>query len=340
MPFARTRQATRQAVLAGIAVAASTFASAQQPALPAYSPQPLRAGVIRSMGDAAMRKTMSAWEQAFRKYHPEITFEDNLLGTATSMAGIITNSSDLSLMGRPASVNEIIGFEWVFRVKPLGIQVMNGGLEGEGNSPALAVFVSRSNPLRQITMAQLNAILGCPEHTGQPVTWSLAGADGEWSSKPVHAFLFDDQTGTGAFLQQAILGTGDCWNWDVVKEFKDRRAGDKDETAASQIVQALERDPNGLAVSTLGYAGPSVRALPVALSGEAIPLTPENITSEKYPLRRGVYIYVNRAKDKPLDAKVSEFLRFVLSSEGQSLVAAQGDFLPLNGETALERKEA
>src|SRR5260370_39790466 len=101
-----------------------------------------------------MRSTMTAWERAFRIYHPEITFQDTLLGTATSMAGIITSTSDLSLMGRPATVNEVIGFEWVFRVKPLGIQVMNGGLLAEGKTPALAVFVSRRNPVPQLNRAQ------------------------------------------------------------------------------------------------------------------------------------------------------------------------------------------
>ena len=287
-----------------------------------------------------MAGTMTAWEQAFRKYHPEITFEDTLLGTATGMAGIITSTSDLSLMGRPATVNEIIGFEWVFRVKPLGIQVMNGGMQGEGKSPALAAFVSRDNPIREISLAQLAAVLGCPANSKQPVTWAVAGVGGAWKDKRVHAYLYDNQTGTGAFLQQAVEGPKDCWNWDIVREFKDKTREDGSTyPAGQQIADALKRDPDGLAISTLGYADAGIKALPLAGSGVAVALTSATVTAGSYPLARGLYVYINRAKDKPVDPKIAEFLRFVLSAEGQALVERQGDYLPLNATLAGEQRK-
>lgn len=294
---------------------------------PIYVPAQVQSGTIRSWGDDAMAGTMKAWEDGFRKYHPEIKFEDTLLGTATGMAGIITGTSDLSLMGRPATVNELIGFEWVFRVKPLGIQVMSGGLRGEGKSPALAVFVSRENPVRQISITQLAEMLGCPVNLNRRVTWGIVGAKGAWQDRPVHAFVYDDQTGTGAFLQRAVQGVKDCWNWDLVREFREEKSINGPVVpAAQQIVDALRRDPDGLAVATLEYAGPEVR--PVSVDGLA--LTRANVVEGRYPLRRGVYIYLNREKGKPVDAKVAEFLRFVLSREGQALVDVRGDYLPLN----------
>jgi phosphate transport system substrate-binding protein len=328
-------------VLAGaLALAACSAARAQTTALPEYSPAPLQAGVIRSWGDKEMRGTMSAWEQAFRKVHPEITFQDTLLGSATGMAGIITNTSDLSVMGRPVTVNEVIGFEWVHRVKPLGIRVMNGSLQAEGKSPALAALVSRANPVQQISMAQLAAILGCPADAKQPVTWAMAGVTGAWSRRPIHAFVYDDQTGTGAFLQQAVQGTKDCWNWEIVREFKDRTLDGRVYPAARQIADALQRDPDGLAIATLSEVSPQTKALPLAGGAQAVTLAPESVTSDAYPLARGVYIYIHRAADKPVDPKVSEFLRFILSREGQELVERQGDYLPLNATAALaERKK-
>jgi phosphate transport system substrate-binding protein len=239
-------------------------------------------------------------------------------------------------MGRQATVNEVIGFEWVFRVKPLGIQVINGGLRGEGESPALAVFVSRENPVRQISMAQLAEILGCPADPKRPVTWAMAGAEGAWKNRPVHAFVYDDQTGTGAFLQKAVQGAKDCWNWDVVREFKDEKRGDGSVVpAAQQILDALRHDPQGLAVGTLEYAGPEVKVVPLG----GVNLTRASVVEETYPLRRAVYVYLNRAKDKPVDGKVAEFLRFVLSRDGQALVNGAGDYLPLNAmEVAAQRK--
>ena len=313
--------------------------AAQQTALPTYSPVPIEGrGIIRSWGDDAMRGTMITWEQAFRRYHPEITFEDTLLGTATGMAGIITGTSDLSLMGRPVTVNEVIGFEWVFRTKPLGIQVMNGSLEAEGKTPALAVFVSRSNPVQQLSVSQLAAILGCPVNPKEPVTWAIAGVGGAWRNRRIHAFLYDNQTGTGAFLQRAIQGPKDCWNWDIVREYKDKTRRDGSEyPAAQQIVDALKHDPDGIAISTLSYADPGIKVLPLAGLATAVPLTRETVISSGYPLARGVYIYINRGKDRPVDPKVKEFLRFILSREGQSVVQDEGDYLPLNPSTAVDQ---
>jgi phosphate transport system substrate-binding protein len=224
------------------------------------------------------------------------------------------------------------------RAKPLGIQVMNGSLHAEGKTPALAVFVSRSNPVRQLSMSQLARILGCPVDPKEPVTWALAGAEGVWRNRRIHAFLYDDQTGTGAFLQRAIQGTKDCWNWGIVREFKDTTHPDGSAyPAAQQIVDALKHDVDGLAISTLGYADPKIKALPLAASGAAVPLTRETVTSCSYPLGRGVYVYINRGKDQPVDPKVKEFLRFILSREGQALVQNQDDYLPLDSTTAQEQ---
>lgn len=218
--------------------------------------------------------------------------------------------------------------------------MINGSTQGEGKSPALAVFVSRDNPIQQISIAQLAAIFGCPANSSQPVTWAAAGAEGDWKDKRVHGYLYDDQTGTGAFLQQAVQGTRDCWNWDIVREFKDKTREDGSAYPAGlQIADTLKRDPDGLAISTLGYASPAIKALPVTGSGTAVSLTPEAITMGSYPLARGVYIYINRAKDKPVDPKVAEFLRFVLSAEGQALVEREGDYLPLNATVAGEQRK-
>ncbi len=316
----------------------SALCAGQQVQLPSYSPAPLDEGVVRSWGDDAMRGTMLGWEAAFRKYHPEITFVDTLYGTGTGMAGIITGVSDLSLMGRPVTVNEVIGFEWVRRAKPLGIQVVTGGLAGDGKSPALAVFVSARNPVNQISMAQLATILGCPSDSRTPPTWSMAGAQGSWANKPVHAYVFDSGTGTGAFLQQAVQGAKDCWNWSMVDEFKDiGRADGSNYSAAQQTLDALRRDPSGLAISSAGLAQDGVKLLALGGRGSAINPTPETLIDERYPLTRGVYVYINRETNKPVDARIKEFLRFILSEEGQAIARKQDDYLPLSPSIDLEQ---
>jgi phosphate transport system substrate-binding protein len=283
---------------------------------------------------------MEAWERAFHHYHPEITFEDKLLGSATGMAGITTGVSDLTLLGRPVTPNEVIGFEWVHRVKPLGLEVMRGSLDIDGKSPALAVLVSRRNPLKAISIAQLAAVLGCPADARHPVTWAMAGAKTPWASRPVHAYLYDNQSGTGSFLMQKVQGHKDCWNWSIVREFVDTERGDRSVSpAAAQIAEALERDPYGLAISTLAYTSPRLKALPITVDDRSVPLTATTVSDGSYPLGRSVYIYVDRPKDKPLDPVIAGFLRFILSAEGQAIVAATGDYIPLSSAAVDGQRE-
>ena len=328
------------AVRCGLLVLLGTrYVAGQQP-FGVNQSSPLTTRVIRSRGDSEMLRTMTAWETGFRRYHPEITFEDTLLGSATGMAGIITDASDLTLMGRPVTPNEVIGFEWVHRVKPLGLEVMRGSLDTEGKSPALAVAVSQRNPITSISMSQLATILGCPADPKQKITWAMAGATGSWASHPVRAYLYDNQTGSGAFLMQTIQDKKDCWNWSIVREFTDQQRPDGSVyPAAQQIAQALQRDADGLAITTLTHMNTSLKALPIRTDDTPVRLTAATVSNGSYPLGRGVYIYIHRAKDMPVDPAVAEFLRFVLSPEGQQIVATVGDFIPLNPNTASSERE-
>jgi hypothetical protein len=151
-------------LIVAAAMFAGTVACAQQ--LP----------VIRTMGDSEMRGALKQWEVAYQRLHPEVHFDDKLWGTATGMAGITTGASDITLLGRPVTSNEVIGFEWVHRVKPLGLEMARGPLRGQGKSPALAVMVFRRNPVKALTIAQLVAVLGCPTDASRQVTWAMFGA--------------------------------------------------------------------------------------------------------------------------------------------------------------------
>src|SRR5712692_6503225 len=131
--------------------------------LPAYQPEQKVSGNLRSWGNDRMQPLMTRWENGFRKHHPDVRFETTLQGTGTAIAGLYTGVADLALMGRSVSSTESMAFEWVFRYKPLGVQVSTGSLAVTGKSYAPVVFVHKDNPLSQLTLAQLDAAFGC-EH--------------------------------------------------------------------------------------------------------------------------------------------------------------------------------
>jgi phosphate transport system substrate-binding protein len=309
--------------------------------LPRYQSKETVSGMIRVWGDDRMETLMSYWQEGFRKFHPDVRFETKLMGTGTGMAGLYTGVADLALMGRDSTSSEIMAFEWVFRYKPLGIEVTTGSLNVPGKTFAVTVFVHKDNPLSKLTLTQLDAIFGS-EHLRGPRnirTWGELGLTGDWKDKPIHPYGYDVETGTGWFFRQAVFKGSDKWNCDV-KEFADAKRPDgADVDAGGRILEALAQDRYGIAYSNLGFMNQQVKPIAIATSdgGPFYEATKDNLIQRKYPLTRAASIYVNRAPGKKLDPKVQEFLCYVLSKEGQQQVVREGDFLPLTEEIIREQ---
>jgi phosphate transport system substrate-binding protein len=309
--------------------------------LPRYQSKETVSGMIRVWGDDRMETLMSYWQEGFRKFHPDVRFETKLMGTGTGMAGLYTGVADLALMGRDSTSSEIMAFEWVFRYKPLGIEVTTGSLNVPGKTFAVTVFVHKDNPLSKLTLTQLDAIFGS-EHLRGPRnirTWGELGLTGDWKDKPIHPYGYDVETGTGWFFRQAVFKGSDKWNCDV-KEFADaKRLDGADVDAGGRILGALAQDRYGIAYSNLGFMNQQVKPIAIATSdgGPFHEATKDNLIQRKYPLTRAASIYMNRAPGKKLDPKVQEFLCYVLSKEGQQQVVREGDFLPLTEEIIREQ---
>jgi phosphate transport system substrate-binding protein len=300
------------------------------------------AGTIRVWGNDRMDTLMKYWQEGFRKRFPGVHFENKLIGTGTGMAGLYSSVADLALMGRDATASEVMAFEWVFKYKPLGVEVTNGSLDVPGKTFALAVFVNKDNPIAKLTLAQLDAIFGS-EHlrgTRNARTWGDLGLTGDWQSKAINSYGYDAETNTGLFFKRVVFNGSDKWSCDL-KEFTDQKKPDGAVADASdQILRALARDPYGIAYANPRYASPQVKAIAIA-STDAAPAyetTKANLIDRKYPLARTASIYVNREPGKPIDPKVKEFLLYILSQDGQLEVMREGDFLPLSKETQAEQR--
>ena len=134
---------------------------------------------------------------------------------------------------------------------------------------------------------------------------------------------------------QSVQGSKDCWNWAVVHEFSDQDKGNGAKlSAAQQIGEALEHDPDGLAITTLSEVNSRVKPLAVAGTGAPVPFSPTTVSDGSYPFTRNVYFYVRKPQDGAIDPLLVDFINFALSPLGQSIVTQIGDFLPLGPETA------
>ena len=167
-------------------------------------------------------------------------------------------------------------------------------------------------------------------------TWGELGLTGDWADKPITAYVHDIDQDTSQFFQQAAMEGSQKWTGRL-QEFTDvRRTNGSLLTAGQQITAALAMDRYGIAIAEMPYRTKSVKPLALAaeVGGPYIAATVETVGQRRYPLTRTVSIYVNRQPGQPLDAKLREYLLFILSAQGQAAIARDGSFLPLAAEIA------
>jgi phosphate transport system substrate-binding protein len=322
------------------------------PDLPDYRPGEKISGVIRSWGNPHMAALMKNWESGFRQFHPDVYFADNLKSTATGIFGLSEWTADVALMGRQIYTYEFYGVYRRSLLLPVEIAVATGSFDVPGKSFALAVFVHRDNPLGSLTLAQLDVIFGAQRDGGWDGlnwrkesargpeknlrAWGQLGLTGAWAEKPIHLYGPPGiYPGGQSFFQRRVLGGGDTWA-EGLMEFEDRK----------KMMEALSHDPLGIAYTGLCYRTPQTKPLALAEKSGApfVAPTKASVADHSYPLSRTVYIYF--APDTPggdpadpkTDPKVREFLRYVLSRQGQADVAREGDYLPLTAALSTEQR--
>jgi len=304
------------------------------PALPAPRPLlPARPGLIRIWGAPSMAGVAQAWADGFKRAHPQTEFALAFATTAAAMPSLYLGMGDLALFGRESNTTDNDGFLHVLQYRPLRLELMTGSAATPGKSAALAIFVSRDNPLARLTLAQLDAILGS-EHRRGPVnvrTWGELGLTGAWADRPIRIYTYDAESGTGLFLLHAVLGDSRKMNWTHLTEYPD----------GARAVAALRHDRYGLAVATMHDAVPAVKplALAAAAGGPYLLPTRENVRARVYPLTRHTYAFVNQRPGAPVDPAVKAFLDYILSDEGQADVARDQGYLPLSGAALAEQRQ-
>ena len=326
-----------------LAALASGMSAPDPPALPEYRPGQKISGVLRSWGNPHMASVMKNWEDGFRRYHPDVFFADNLKSTATGIFGLNEWVADLALMGRQAYTYEYYGVYRRSLLLPVEIAVATGSFAAPGKSFALAVFVHRDNPLAQLTLAQLDGIFGAQRDGGWDGlnwrkdsargpeknlrTWGQLGLTGEWADKPIHPSGPPGiYPGGQSFFQRRVMGGADTWA-EGLMEFEDRK----------KMMEALGRDPLGIAYTGMCYETPQTKPLALAENdrGPFVAPTKAGVADRTYPLSRTVYIYFSpdtpggEPANPKVDPKVREFLRYILSRQGQADVSREGDYLPL-----------
>jgi phosphate transport system substrate-binding protein len=322
----RNRKVAPQALALAFALALGgsigSMLSAQavkvEPGIPSYGKTSGVSGNLSSVGSDTLNNLMTFWAEGYKKEYPNIRIQIEGKGSTTAPPALIQGTSQLGPMSRTMKSEEIDAFEKKYGYKPTAVRVAVDGI---------GVFVNKDNPVKCLTMQQLDGIFSQGRACGGKAInqWADAGvAEGAWAHQPISLYGRNSASGTYGYFKEHALCKGDY------------KATVKEQPGSASVVQGVTEDKYAVGYSGIGYKTSGVRAVPVAAKGgPCVDDDPENVISGKYPLSRFLYVYVNKAPNKPLDPLIREYLKYVLSQQGQQTVVKDG-FIPLPNKIVRE----
>jgi phosphate transport system substrate-binding protein len=303
------------ALVSGIPSAFADDAIVLDPALKGYIKVSGVSGNVNSIGSDTLNNLMTLWAEGFRKQYPSVKIQIEGKGSSTAPPALIEGTAQLGPMSRTMKNTEVDAFERKFRYKPTALPVA---------IDALAVYVNKDNPVKGFTMAQVDAIFSKSRRWGHHENiqvWKQAGLTDGLGDSPISIYGRNSASGTYGFFKEHALKNGD---------YKDEV---KEQPGSASVVQSVSEDQAGIGYSGIGYMTSNVRAVPLA-EKDGMPFkeaSQHNADDGSYPLWRHLYLYVNKAPNKPLDPIVGEFIKFIYSKEGQKVVIKDG-FFPLKAD--------
>jgi phosphate transport system substrate-binding protein len=307
-----------------LAIGISTPASAAEvkvdPAIGSYKEVPGISGNLVGVGSDTLNNMMDLWLTDFRKRYSNVTGSHKGEGSSTAPPALEEGVSQLGPMSRAMKDTELEKLEKKYGFPPTRITVA---------LDCLAVFVHKDNPVKGLTLEQLDCIFSSTRNSGfrNISTWGSAGLSGEWANRPITLVGRNAASGTYGYFKKHALFGGD---------FKDSV---REMPGSAAVVNTIGEDRAAIGYSGIGYLTAEVRAIPLCKGREKLAKpTFENALNGKYPLGRGLYIYVIRKPKQPLPPLVGEFLKFVLSKEGQQIVVKDG-FGPLPASAVKKQLE-
>ncbi len=297
-------------LVSGIASAAQTV----EAGVPDYHKASGISGNLSSVGSDTLANLMTLWAEEFNREYPNVNIQIQAAGSSTAPPALTEGTSNLGPMSRDMKDDELEAFEDKYGYKPTAIPVA---------VDALAVLVNKDNPIKGLTIPQVDAIFSSTRKCGYEKdieTWGDAGV-AVWGSKSIQLYGRNSVSGTYGYFKENALCKGDY------------KSNVNEQPGSASVVQSVTSSVNGIGYSGMGYTTSGVKMVPLAKkAGEPfIEAKPENALNGTYPLTRYLYIYVNKKPNQPLAPLENEFIKMVLSKAGQQVVIKDG-YIPLPGK--------
>ena len=324
--------------------------------LPEYKPEQKISGTLRVWGSGyfAQGNLGKYWEEGFRKYNPDVNFDYHLKAPALGIPALCIGVADLA-PSRHITFDETLMFERVYERDPVQITAVTGSLNVPGWNYALGIFVNKNNPITKLSINQLDGIFGAERQGGYDGTtwrtdiargadqnirtWKQVGLTGEWADKPIHVYGDNLRYHIPRTFERLVFEGGDKWNEGLHEYANYKNPNGQNTLEAQEVMDAVAEDSDGIGYSTVAYQSSATKLLAIAPrdSRDYVELSLDNVRNRTYPLYDEVYFYFDHDPSKPIDPKVKEFLRYVLSREGQDAVQRDAKYLPLTAAVVEEQ---
>ncbi|MGB1906189.1 MAG: PstS family phosphate ABC transporter substrate-binding protein [Spongiibacter sp.] len=297
----------------------ASAAPAVDPNLPVYQKSAGVSGNVSSVGSDTLANLMTLWSEDFKRVYPNVNVQIQAAGSSTAPPALTEGTSNMGPMSRKMKDKEIEAFESKFGYKPTAVPVA---------IDALAVFVHKDNPIEGMSLEQVDAVFSSTRKCGAADDvrdWGQLGMTGSWKGRDIQMFGRNSVSGTYGYFKEKALCKGDFKN------------GVNEQPGSASVVQSVSTSINGIGYSGIGYKTSSVRAVPISKNEKSgfVEANSQNAISGSYPLSRFLYVYVNKAPNKPLAPMEREFIKLILSKQGQEVVVKDG-YIPLPA-TVVER---
>ncbi len=265
----------------------------------------------------------------FNRSHPGFKFTMTLKGTATAAPALTHGVSAFAPMGAEFSALEMASYRSIVGEEPLMFRVAHCSLNPRAKSGPVGIFVNQANPLEKLTVDQVAQIFTTGSRGGDLTNWGQLGLAGAWANRRLHPYGIAEEAAAG--LANVML----------------KRMGGRPFTPSFEsfpqsvdVIKRVGEDPAGIGFASGNLITPEVKLVAIAehADGYYSRMTNEDIVGGKYPFDRYLLIYVRRISSEPFDPFIKEYLRMILSREGQQIIAAAAPgYLPLNArEVAAE----
>ncbi len=305
-------------ILTATTVAAALFTGVAQaaakvdPKLADYKAVSGVSGNLSSVGSDTLANLMTFWAEEFKRQYPNVNIQIQAAGSSTAPPALTEGTSNIGPMSRKMKSKELEAFEKRHGYKPTAIRVA---------LDALAVYVNKDNPIKGMTIPQVDAVFSATRKCGykEDITnWGQLGLTGSWAKRPIQLYGRNSVSGTYGYFKKKALCKGDYKN------------NVNEQPGSASVVQSVTSSLNGIGYSGIGYKTSGVKAVPLSKKpGKPfVAATSENALNKRYPLSRYLYVYINKHPNKPLPPLEREFIKMVLSKIGQQAVVKDG-YIPL-----------